>query len=479
MNIHKKCGSAGILLGIVLMWIMCSRTVFGAESSGNVLFSLTEESQVTPISDQSGTYLLKGEGFYCLNEDGSRHAQEAVHYFDHVTIDGTVFHGYYYHDAEGKYRAGNGHIVVMKQIACREEIFDGIYMVQNLGKMSAAPQVHYLNDLTVEKNVFHGYYFFDEKGRLVTENGIHQVEMVCNGLSFSGSYYFGGPNGALLQEAGTTPEGFPVESDGKVTGLDELGMSHLQPRLETMLAGYEGTWSVYIQNLGTGEEILLNDQPLYSASLIKAFTLAASYQNMEQVLADEAAQKQLPAGSEAAREKLHGLLWNMIAVSDNESYNEVVRLQTPSNDFLEGAALINQFLAEQGYSQTTVQSTLQPSSSETVSLGGKNTTSVRDCGLLLERIFKGTCVSPEASLEMLNFFLEQECDWKIPEGVPEEIRVANKTGETDTSQHDIAIVYGPKITYILCVMSQDCPNGDVAVDHIREISRVVYNYLNL
>ena len=43
----------------------------------------------------------------------------------------------------------------------------------------------------------------------------------------------------------------------------------------------------------------------------------------------------------------------------------------------------------------------------------------------------------------------------------------------------MAIVYGPKTTYILCVMSEDFKSGSEAIDNIRSISGVVYNYLNL
>ena len=45
-------------------------------------------------------------------------------------------------------------------------------------------------------------------------------------------------------------------------------------------------------------------------------------------------------------------------------------------------------------------------------------------------------------------------------------------------QHDIAIIYGEKTTYILCVMSENCPEG-TAVTNIQNISKIVYNYLNL
>ena len=96
-------------------------------------------------------------------------------------------------------------------------------------------------------------------------------------------------------------------------------------------------------------------------------------------------------------------------------------------------------------------------------------TSVKDCGALLEKIYNKECVSPEASEEMLNLLKNQENTWKIPEGLPEGILSANKTGETDQDQHDIAIV---------CVMSENCPEG-TAVTNIQKISGLVYNYLNL
>ena len=77
---------------------------------------------------------------------------------------------------------------------------------------------------------------------------------------------------------------------------------------------------------------------------------------------------------------------------------------------------------------------------------------------------------------MLDLLKNQQNTSKIPEGLGVDVPTANKTGETDEDQHDIAIVYGTKTTYILCVMSENASN---AIANIRNISRVVYNYLNL
>ena len=177
-------------------------------------------------------------------------------------------------------------------------------------------------------------------------------------------------------------------------------------------------------------------------------------------------------------QKLLHRAWLAKLLSDNESCNELVKLQKDSLDFKKGAEDINKYLEKEGYTETSVQHTLHPAASAQESLGGRNMTSVKDCGTLLEKIYKGECVSKEASEEMLNLLSNQENTWKIPQGLPDGIKSANKTGETDQDQHDIAIVYGEKTTYILCVMSENCPES-TAVTNIQNISKIVYNYLNL
>ena len=297
-------------------------------------------------------------------------------------------------------------------------------------------------------------------------------------MNFDGSYYFGGTNGALLQESTVTDDGFIVDDTGKIVNMDDLGMDNLKPQLEKMLSGYQGTWSVYVKDLNEEKEILINDTSLYSASLIKAFVMAKTYEDMEQVKADEA-KKLNTADTKIVDVKLNDLLWNMITVSDNESCNELGRLQSEKHDFLDGAEKVNEYLEKEGYSETSYQSTLHPSSSAKISLGGRNMTSVKDCGLLLERIYRGECVSEEASAQMLDLLKRQENTSKIPAGIKAEVPTANKTGETDEDQHDIAIVYGAKTTYILCVMSEGWKSGGDAVQNIQNISSMVYNYLNL
>ena len=479
MKAGKNCRRQNVLIAGILSFLAAAVPVAAAAPEQEQMLSATEEAQIRPIGDGTDRYLLKSEGFFCLNGDATRCDTAEVHYFDHMEIDGTVLNGFYYHDDSGRFRAESPHVVQIKGAVCKDQDFDGLYMVNSLGKLTAAPQVRYIDSLTVDKTVYDGYYFFDENGRMTTEPGLHELEMTSNGRHFSGTYYFGGENGVLVQEAGVTEEGFPVDETGKVSDLENLGMDTLEPQLESMLSSYDGEWSVYVKNLDTDEVISINNKPMYSASLIKAFVMAKTYADMELVLENQAEKMKAEPDSPAVQEKVYDLLWNMITVSDNESCNELGRLQDEKSDFLKGAESVNEYLEKEGYDDTSYQSTLHPSRSPVLSLGEHNTTTAEDCGLLLERIYKGECVSAAASEDMLELLLNQKNTTKIPSGIAADVTVANKTGETDTDQHDMAIVYGPKTTYILCVMSEGFKNADQAVENIRKISGVVYNYLNL
>ena len=189
--------------------------------------------------------------------------------------------------------------------------------------------------------------------------------------------------------------------------------------------------------------------------------------------------RQYSGDSQSSSQKVEEVLENMIEWSDNESYNELVRMHSANRDFSEGCLEVEQYIEEAGYENTGIFHTLSPSSTEPESTANEeNYTCVLDCGILLESIWNGTCVSAEASEKMLDLLLAQQVTEKIPSGIPEGILVANKTGETETVQHDAAIVFGEDTDYILCVMSSEVEGAGSAVSVIQEISSAVYTALN-
>jgi beta-lactamase class A len=73
----------------------------------------------------------------------------------------------------------------------------------------------------------------------------------------------------------------------------------------------------------------------------------------------------------------------------------------------------------------------------------------------LRLIEEGRAVSADASREMLEILHGQEFRAGIPAGLPDEAKVANKTGEMSTVAHDAGLVYLPdREPYVLAVLTE-------------------------
>ncbi len=506
-----------LLLIILTGWSFCcghaqaasAKKVSFTDESGSYLVYKSKNWYLRDAEGKALTgiqYLTVGnsssfsEGYYMFDSKGKLLKKKAVYYLD-TTVNDKTFLGYYYTNIKGCFPTKAPGLIKLSGLKCTEKskTFSGYYYVRAYGKLSATAQVRKIS-VKVGSVSFKGYYYFSNTGKLCTTKAFRKVKQTLGGLSFNGTYYFGGSRGALVRKKGwvtykgnkyyinsngkmltncwkngyyllsngriakscQVPDGSYVDANGKKCKKEEVALSSLKNTLTSMTKKYGGTWSIYVKNLETGDVLSLNDQAMYPASTIKVFVMASLY-------------NEIKAGRVKETSQVKSLLQSMITVSSNESYNALVKKQSSSGSFLSGAAVINNYLKKYGYTSTRVHHTLHPASSTRVSDGSSNTSSAKDCGVLLERIYKGTCVSKAYSKKMLNLLLAQERRWKIPAGIPSGIKVANKTGETSTTDHDIAIVYGKKTDYVICVFSS---GSSSASTKIAAISRTVYNYLN-
>lgn len=245
---------------------------------------------------------------------------------------------------------------------------------------------------------------------------------------------------------------------------ENVSWEELEQTLQSSLNGYDGDWSLYIKDLAKDRSISLNSHEMQAASLIKLYIMGAVYQQAEK------------GNLTLYENQISEDLDQMITISDNESANELVRALEPESEFSDCLEKVNSYIAAAGFLDTK-----QINGIGDVSLwsgDGVNTTSVNDCGEFLESVYRKTLVSEDASNEMLDLLLQQEVDYKIPESLPSNVKVANKTGETDDCENDCAIVYSDGGDYIICIMSEGWNSDEEAVTRIQDISQIVYQYFN-
>ncbi|MDO4922985.1 MAG: serine hydrolase [Peptococcaceae bacterium] len=286
----------------------------------------------------------------------------------------------------------------------------------------------------------------------------------------------------LVGDLSTNGEGrvnIPFSEEAQDCQASEERMDSLEILLHDYLENVDGKWNIYVKDLRHGLTMSMNDEPMYAASLIKLYVMESTYANMDRVLANAS----MIYGEQEAQTIIDSLLENMIVRSDNESFNELVRMHSPLHSFTEGCAVVNAYLSQQDYNDTVVVHTLHPAESPAESASEDpsvlNETSSMDCGLLLERIYNNECVSYAASEAMLELLSMQEIDTKIPAGTAREIKIANKTGETDKQQHDVAIVYTKDRDYILCIMTTDltAEDEDASIENVKAVANLVENTL--
>lgn len=234
--------------------------------------------------------------------------------------------------------------------------------------------------------------------------------------------------------------------------------------LRNRIEEYDGDWSVYVCNLSTQESIVVNDQPMKSASVMKLFIMGAVYRAIE-------------AGELERTDEIMFLMDSMITASDNESSNQLLYILGDSS-YEDGIAVVDDFIREYGFSEMTVEYNGFNNSATVTDSSNFNQVSAKDCGKLLEDIYRRKWVNRAVSNEIENMLLNQHTRYKIPAGLPDGVLCGNKSGEMDTTENDAAIIYAQDCDYILVVLSSDWNSKDEAISRIATISGMVYEFLN-
>jgi beta-lactamase class A len=101
------------------------------------------------------------------------------------------------------------------------------------------------------------------------------------------------------------------------------------------------------------------------------------------------------------------------------------------------------------------------------------TTSAHDMALLLEMMARGQAVDIKSSAEMIDLLSRQKINNRLPALLPRGTRIAHKTGEWENATHDVGVVFAPKGTYVIALLSSK--PWDVSV--LARLSAMVYEYL--
>ena len=167
--------------------------------------------------------------------------------------------------------------------------------------------------------------------------------------------------------------------------------------------------------------------------------------------------------------RVYADLKRMIALSDNDACNRLVRT-LGGGDAASGLAAVNRFAAAVGCTGTQMNRLMLQNN------GSENYITARDCAAILRLIYTGSCVSAEASADMLELLKAQTVNDRLPASLPQGVTVAHKTGNlSNLSCGDVGIIFTPSGDYIFCVLSNYAQNDVQTTAAIAALSRTVYD----
>lgn len=237
---------------------------------------------------------------------------------------------------------------------------------------------------------------------------------------------------------------FFVDSQNRPKPSPKVESQKVADIFTNKIPNLDGHWAVAVKDLKTGKTYTHGESDIFpSASIYKLTVMWAVFDAIEK-------------GHLERTDALNSQLSAMITVSDNDS--AVALSETLGWENIEKLMKREGFsgfdLTGEGSPYTNADSTMK----------------------LLESIYKNTAVSPDASNRMKTLLFAQQINDRIPALLPNNVKVAHKTGEIDNLRHDAGIVLGKKSHYIFVFLT-DTPVPQNATETIAQLSKQLYGAL--
>ena len=262
-----------------------------------------------------------------------------------------------------------------------------------------------------------------------------------------------------------------------------------QAELETILAGFSGTFGLAAKRLDDGLRLGLNDTQVFpAASVVKLPMLIAALQRVERGELELGQRFEMTAEERAGGSgvlqvcdgglhlTLRDILSLMIVVSDNTATNMIL-------DVLGGPDVINQQFASMNLEVTRVYGKLQVAwerKTEAQRQGKLAQLTPSEMLGLLERLWNRALLGPEMRALALEILGQQQYTEMIGRNLPDGTKVATKSGQITGVRNDVGFVLTAR-PYMIAMASRDGQDARYHVDNegvlvAARVSRLVFDY---
>ena len=169
------------------------------------------------------------------------------------------------------------------------------------------------------------------------------------------------------------------------------------------------------------------------------------------------------------KRSIEDLVTDMIIYSSNLATNIIIDLVDAKN--------VNKTMREMGAMDINVLRGVEDM--KAYEAGLSNSTTAYDLMLIFEALANGKAVNAEADKEMLHILQQQKHTDLIPALLPENLKIANKTGWITGVHHDSALI---ELTdgknYVLVLLSKNMKDMEAGTKMLSEVSKLIYDHVN-
>jgi beta-lactamase class A len=274
----------------------------------------------------------------------------------------------------------------------------------------------------------------------------------------------------------------------------QTSLDTLKNQIETRMTTVDGTFAVAFLDLKTGQQLLINEtESFHAASTMKTPVMVELYKqaaegkfSLDDSVLIKNEFKSIVDGSTYSlsatddsdtliykhigeKRTLYSLMYDMIIWSSNLATNIVIEQV--------GAKNVTQTLRDIGANNIQVLRGVEDG--KAYQAGLNNVTTAYDLMLLFEKIGNREIVSAEACDAMINVLLDQKFKSVIPAKLPQDVKVAHKTGWFTSVRHDSGIVFLPDgKKYVLVLLSKEVKDDEGAKESMATVSKMIYDYVS-
>lgn len=245
----------------------------------------------------------------------------------------------------------------------------------------------------------------------------------------------------------------------------QLSTDELRDSIKTLTSGFEGEYSVYYQDLKTGEAFGLNHNSIMTAASLNKvpvifylYSLASKREiNLEEKITLLEGDIQDYGTGKLRYEEPGGVytLKRLAELAFKHSDNTAIHLLT----IRLGEDKVQDFVDSLGLTATNI---------------AFNETSPKDFGTIMSKFYNNELMSEAYKNELMDYMSDTEFEDRIPRNLSN-LKVYHKIGDADNMVHDGGIIDDGKNPFILVVMTQGIVDENKAHENIGTVAKTIFD----